>query len=174
MRKAKQCNPGHREVCKGPSAVRVRSHFMCGHQTHELQTPSRAVCSCCGRRPGAGHGEGPAVEEAGERRGAGHGSTPREPWAGFKLAEGERPGLSSAVPSPALPGKAAAEVVTKTGWEAGREAPGPPSELLSLSVHLCLVTTNILYLGPGFLLLNVEWLLSGLLHPRSRHFYSGC
>jgi len=25
---------------------------------------------------------------------AGHGSTPREPWAGFNLGEGERPGLN--------------------------------------------------------------------------------
>lgn len=95
MRKVKQCNPGHGEFCKGPSAVCVRSHFIFWHQTHELQTPSRGVCSCCGRQPGAGHGEQPAVEEAGERReGGGHGSTPREPWAGFNLGEGERPGLN--------------------------------------------------------------------------------
>ena len=65
------------------------------HQTHELQTPSRGVCSFCGRQPGVGHGEEPAVEEAGEwRGGGGHGSTPREPWVGFNLGEGERPGFN--------------------------------------------------------------------------------
>ena len=77
MRKVKQCNPGHREFCKGPSAVCARSHFMFWHQTHELQTPSRGVCSCCGRQPGARLCEEPPVEEAGEpREGGGGGMGP--------------------------------------------------------------------------------------------------
>ena len=46
-------------------------------------------------------------------------------------------------------------MVTKNGWEEGCEAPGPA--LRASQPESSSLTTNILLMGRGFLLLNVEW-----------------